>query len=128
MKIYNTLTKKKEDFIPIEKGKVKIYWCGSAVYDYMHIGNARTHVVLDIIRRYFEYKGFEVITVQNFTDVDDKIIMRANEANVPPIEIADKYIGEVFKEARLLNVKDASFHPRVTEEMPEIIGMISNLV
>ena len=77
MKIYNTLTKRKEEFVSIEKNKVKIYWCGSTVYDHMHIGNARTHVVLDVVRRYLEYKGYEVITAQNFTDVDDKIIKRA---------------------------------------------------
>ena len=127
MKIYNTLTRRKEDFTA-ENNTVKIYWCGSTVYDHMHIGNARTHVVLDIIRRYLEYKGYDVITVQNFTDVDDKIIKRANEEGVSAYDISSRYIESVTEEARKLNVKDATYHPRVTDEMPEIIQMIGELI
>ena len=128
MRIHNTLTARKEEFVPVTAHKAAIYWCGSTVYDYMRIGNARTHVVLDVVRRYLEYKGYDVTTVQNFTDVDDKIIERAAKENVEPRDVSDKFIGEVMKEARLLNVKDATFHPRVTDEMPEIIGMINELV
>ena len=127
MRIYNTLTRRKEEFVPLAANKVKIYWCGSTVYDHMHVGNARTHVVLDVVRRYFEYKGYEVTTVQNFTDVDDKLIKRSNEEGVTASEIADRYIGSVLREARCLNVKDATHHPRVTDEMPEIIDMIDEL-
>jgi len=128
MRIYNTLTRRKEEFRPLEENRVKIYWCGSTVYDHMHIGNARTHVMLDVVRRYFEYRGYDVTTVQNFTDVDDKLIKKANDENVSFGEIAERYIGSVMKEARELNVKDATHHPRVTDEMPEIIDMIDELV
>lgn len=128
MKVYNTLTRKKEEFIPIEEGKVKMYVCGPTVYDYIHIGNARPYVVFDTVRRYMEYKGYEVTYVQNFTDVDDKIINRANKENCTMEEISNKYVEEAFRDADGLNVKRATIHPRVTQEMDHIIDMIKTLV
>ncbi len=128
MQIYNTLTGKKEEFKPLEKNKVKMYVCGPTVYNYIHIGNARPYIVFDAFRRYLEYKGMEVNYVQNFTDVDDKIIKKANETNKTMKEIADKYIAEAFKDADGLNVKRATYHPRVTEEIPSIIKMIQTLM
>ena len=128
MKIYNTLTRKKEEFIPIEENKIKMYVCGPTVYNFIHIGNARPYVVFDTIRRYFEYKGYEVNYVQNFTDVDDKIIKKANEENTTMEVISDRYIKEAFKDADGLNIKRATKHPRVTEEIEYIIEMISNLI
>lgn len=128
MKIYNTLNRKKEEFVPIEEGKVKMYVCGPTVYNYIHIGNARPYVVFDTVRRYFEHKGYEVTYVQNFTDVDDKIIKRANEENSTMQAVSEKYIAEAFHDADGLNVKRATVHPRVTQEMPEIIEMIQTLI
>jgi len=128
MKLYNTLTRKKEEFIPLEEGKVKMYVCGPTVYDYIHIGNARPYVVFDTVRRYMEYKGYDVTYVQNFTDVDDKIINRANKENSTMKDIADRYIEEAFHDADGLNVKRATVHPRVTEEMDLIINMIATLI
>lgn len=128
MKLYNTLTRQKEEFIPLEEGKVKMYVCGPTVYNYIHIGNARPYVVFDTIRRYMEYKGYEVNYVQNFTDVDDKIIKRANEENTTMQVISDRYIEEALKDAKGLNIKVATHHPRVTQEMPEIIEMIKTLI
>lgn len=128
MKIYNTLTRKKEEFVPIEKGKVKMYVCGPTVYNYIHIGNARPYVVFDTVRRYMEHKGYEVTYVQNFTDVDDKIIKRANEEDSTMQAVSEKYIAEAFHDADGLNVKRATVHPRVTQEMPEIIDMIQSLI
>ncbi|MBQ7264944.1 MAG: cysteine--tRNA ligase [Firmicutes bacterium] len=128
MKLYNTLTRKKEEFVPIEEGKVRMYVCGPTVYDLIHIGNARPYVVFDTVRKYFEYKGYEVNFVQNFTDVDDKIIKRAIENGVPSTEISEKYIKEALKDAEGLNVKPSTKNPKVTEEMDEIIKMISTLV
>ena len=128
MKVYNTLTNRKEEFIPLEENKVKMYVCGPTVYDYIHIGNARPYVIFDTVRRYLEYKGYEVNFVQNFTDVDDKIINRANAENTTAIEIADRYVDEALKDAEGLNVKRATTHPRVTQEMPEIIEMIQTLI
>ncbi len=127
MKLYNTLTRQKEEFVPIEEGKVKMYVCGPTVYDYIHIGNARPYVVFDTVRRYMEYKGYEVTYVQNFTDVDDKIINRANKEGTTMTEISTKYINEAFHDADGLNVKRASVHPRVTEEMDLIIEMVKEL-
>lgn len=127
MKLYNTLTRQKEEFVPIEEGKVKMYVCGPTVYDYIHIGNARPYVVFDTVRRYMEYKGYEVTYVQNFTDVDDKIINRANKEGTTMTEISTKYINEAFHDADGLNVKRASVHPRVTEEMDLIIKMVKEL-
>lgn len=128
MKVYNTLTRQKEEFIPQQEGKVKMYVCGPTVYDYIHIGNARPYVVFDTVRRYLEYKGYDVTYVQNFTDVDDKIINRANKENSTMQEISNRYIEEAFHDADGLNVKRATVHPRVTEEMPHIIEMIQTLL
>lgn len=128
MKLYNTLTRQKEEFVPIEDGKVKMYVCGPTVYNYIHIGNARPYVVFDTVRRYFEYKGYEVTYVQNFTDVDDKIIKKANEEHSTMEEISGRYIKEAFTDADGLNVKRATVHPRVTQEMDNIIAMIQTLI
>lgn len=128
MKIYNTLTGNKEQFVEQVKNKVKIYVCGPTVYNYIHIGNARPYIFFDTVRRYFEYKGYDVTYVQNFTDIDDKIIRTANEQNVTAKDIAEKYIKEALTDADGLNVKRATYHPRVTEEMDEIIEMIQELI
>jgi len=128
MKLYNTLTRKKEDFVPLEPGNVKMYVCGPTVYNYIHIGNARPYVIFDTVRRYFEYKGYKVNYVQNFTDVDDKIIKRANEEHSSMAEIADTYIKEALTDADGLNVKRPTHAPRVTQEMDNIIKMIQTLI
>ncbi|MGI6108808.1 MAG: cysteine--tRNA ligase [Eubacteriaceae bacterium] len=128
MKLYNTLTRRKEEFVPIEEGKVRMYSCGPTVYDYIHIGNARPAIVFDVLRRYLEYRGYQVTFVQNFTDVDDKIINRANEQGITARELSDKYIEEYFKDADALGIHRASVHPRVSEHMDEIIDMISRLI
>ena len=128
MKLYNTLTRKKEDFVPIEEGKVKMYVCGPTVYNFIHIGNARPYVTFDTVRRYMEYKGYDVTYIQNFTDVDDKIINKAKEENTTMEVIGNRYIDECFKDADGLNVKRATHHPRVTEEMDHIIAMIEELI
>lgn len=128
MKVYNTLTRKKEEFIPIEPNKVKMYVCGPTVYNFIHIGNARPSVVFDTVRRYFEYKGYEVTYIQNFTDVDDKIIKKANDEHTTMDVISDRYIKEAFADNDGLNIKRASHHPRVTEEMSSIIEMIETLI
>ena len=127
MKIYNTLTRQKEEFIPIEEGKVKMYVCGPTVYNYIHIGNARPFIMFETVRRYFEYKGYEVTFVQNFTDVDDKIIKRSHEENITPEEVANKYIKEYFVDADGLGIKRADVHPRVTENIQEIIDFVKEL-
>jgi len=128
MKLYNTLTMKKEDFVPLESGKVSIYACGPTVYNYFHIGNARPLIMFDVLRRYFEYRGLEVTFVQNFTDIDDKIINRANEEGVESSAVAEKYINEYWTDARGLGVKDASVHPKATENVDGIIEMVSELI
>ena len=128
MKLYNTITRKKEDFVPIEEGKVKMYVCGPTVYNFIHIGNARPYVTFDTVRRYMEYKGYDVTYIQNFTDVDDKIINKANEENTTMEVISNRYIDECFRDADSLNVKRATHHPRVTEEMDHIIEMIEELI
>jgi len=128
MKIYNTLTKTKEEFIPREPGVVAMYVCGPTTYNFIHLGNARPIVFFDTVRRYFEYRGFEVNYVQNFTDIDDKIIKRAWEEGVSPLELGQKYIIEYFKDADSLGVKRATVHPKVTEHIPEIIKMVSGLI
>lgn len=128
MKLYNTLTRKKEEFVPLEPGKVKMYVCGPTVYDYIHIGNARPYVIFDTIRRYLEYKGYEVNYVQNFTDVDDKIIKKANAEGVDSKVISERYIAEAKKDAEGLNVEPATKNPKVTEEMDGIIEMIQTLI
>lgn len=128
MRIYNTMTREKEEFIPITEGEVKIYGCGPTVYNYIHIGNARPICVFDTLRRYLEYRGFKVIYVQNFTDIDDKIINRANEEGTDYITVAEKYIKEYKKDAKGLNIKDASVNPKATENIDAIIEMISKLI
>ncbi len=128
MQIYNTLTRKKEEFIPIEPGKVRMYVCGPTVYDFFHIGNARPLCVFDVLRRYLEYRGYEVRYVQNFTDVDDKIIRRANEMGVSATDISETYIKEFYVDADGLNVKDATVRPKVTENMGQIIRLIQDLI
>ncbi len=127
MKLYNTLTRKKDEFIPIETGKIKMYACGPTVYNYFHIGNARTFMTFDAMRRYFQYRGYEVTFVQNFTDVDDKIIQKALEEKVDPQEISEKYIEAYFKDAESLGILKADIHPKVTENIPEIIDIIKQL-
>lgn len=127
MKLYNTLTQKKEAFVPIEEGKVRMYSCGPTVYNYFHIGNARPFIVFDVLRRFLEYIGYNVKFVQNFTDVDDKIINRSIEEGITAAEVADKYIAEYFKDADALGIRRADVHPRVSDHMPEIIEMIKEL-
>ena len=128
IKIYNTLSRQKETFVPIEEGKVRMYVCGPTVYNYIHIGNARSTVAFDTIRRYLEYRGYDVNYVSNFTDVDDKIIKAAKEEKLTPKELADKYV-EAFKEdTGALNVKPATLHPRVQENMADIIDFIQQLI
>lgn len=128
MKIYNTLTRKKEDFVSLEPNKVKMYVCGPTVYDNIHIGNARPYIVFDTVRRYLQHKGYEVNYVQNFTDVDDKIINKANSQKVTMKDISQKYIAETLEDAKNLNIISPTNAPRVTEEMDIIIKMISELI
>ena len=128
MKLYNTLTKKKEEFVPLEPGKVKMYVCGPTVYNFIHIGNARPMIVFDTARRYMEHKGYEVNYVSNFTDVDDKIIAKANEEGVSAKEISERYIAECKKDMEGMNVKPATTHSKATEEISGMIDMISTLV
>lgn len=126
--IYNTLTRTKEAFVPAEKGKVKIYVCGPTTYNFIHLGNARPIVFFDTVRRYFAYRGYEVIYIQNFTNVDDKIIQKAREEGAEPLVLAEKYIQEYFQDAHGLNVQDADVHPKVSDHLPEIIDLISRLI
>lgn len=128
MKIYNTLTKRKEDFVPLEEGKVKMYVCGPTVYNFIHIGNARPMIVFDTVRRYMEYKGYDVNYVSNFTDVDDKIIAKAIEEGVPAEEISERYIKECKKDMADMNVKPATTHPLATQEIDGMIQMIQTLI
>ena len=128
MKLYNTMTMRKEEFVPLEPGKIRMYACGPTVYNYIHVGNARPVILFDILRRYFEYIGNEVIFVQNFTDIDDKIINRANEEGLSSAEIAEKYTDEYKVDALGLGVREATFHPRATENIAGIIEMISKLI
>ena len=128
MKILNTLTRRKEEFVPINEGKVGIYVGGPTVYDYIHIGNARPMIVFDTLRRYLEYKGYDVNYVSNFTDVDDKIIKRANEEGVDASVISERYIAEVKKDMAALNVREATTHPKATEEIPDMIEMVKTLI
>ncbi len=128
MRVFNSLTRTKEELKTIEEGKVRMYVCGPTVYNYFHIGNARPFTVFDTFRRYLEYRGYEVNYVQNFTDVDDKIIKRANEEGKDSLEISEKYIEEYFKDADKLGIKRATVHPKVTDTIPEIIAFIETLV
>jgi len=128
IKVYNTLTRKKEVFTPIEANKVRMYVCGPTVYNSIHIGNARPFIVFDVVRRYFEYKGYEVTYVQNYTDVDDKIIQKANDEGVTPEVITNRYIQEIEDQAAGLGVRQATVNPKATEEIPEMIQMIETLI
>lgn len=128
MILYNTLTRKKEEFKPRDANKVSIYVCGPTTYNYIHLGNARPLVFFDTVRRYFEYKGYEVYYIQNFTDIDDKIINRAREEGEDALALASRYIDEYYKDADALNVRRADVHPRVTGHIKEIIDMISTLI
>ena len=128
MEIYNTLTRKKESFVPLEEGKVKMYCCGPTVYNFIHIGNARPICLFDVFRRYLEYRGYQVTFVQNFTDVDDKIIKKANEEGVSAAEIAQRYIKEYETDAKGLGVRPATVHPTVTGHMEDIISIIRTLI
>ena len=128
MQVYNTLTNRKEEFVPIEPGKVRMYVCGPTVYNFFHIGNARPFVVFDTLRRYFKFRGYDVKFVQNFTDVDDKIINRAKEEGITAPEVSEKYIKEYFNDAEALNVMKADVHPKVSEHIPEIIDFVQTLI
>ena len=127
MKIFNTMTRSKEEFKPLEEGKVKMYVCGPTVYNYIHVGNARPFIIFDTLRRYLEYRGYDVTFVQNFTDVDDKIIKRGHEEGIAPEQIAQKYIKEYFVDADGLGIKRASVHPQVTENIEQIIEFVKEL-
>ncbi len=128
MRLYNTLTRKKEEFIPVEQGKVKMYVCGPTVYNFFHVGNARCFVTFDTLRRYFQYRGYDVTYVQNFTDVDDKMIKKANEEGTTFDKIAERYTEEYFTDAHGLGIHDADIHPRATENIGGMIDHISALI
>ena len=128
MKIYNTLSRSKEEFVPLEEGKVKMYVCGPTVYNLIHIGNARPMIVFDTVRRYLEYKGYDVNYVSNFTDVDDKIIKKAIEEGVTAEEISKRYIKECKKDMAGMNIKPATTHPLATQEIDGMIDMIKTLM
>lgn len=127
MKIFNTMSRSKEEFVPVDENEVKIYACGPTVYNFIHIGNARPLCVFDVLRRYMEYRGYNVKFVQNFTDIDDKIIKRANEEEITFEEVSKKYIEEFWTDAHGLNFKDATVHPKATENIEEIIDIIKTL-
>jgi len=130
LKFYNTLSGKKEEFVPVDKtGKnVSMYVCGITPYDEVHLGHARCYVVFDVIRRYLKYKGYAVKYIQNFTDIDDKIISRSLEAKIPLNELAQKYIDDYFTQMRKLNISDADSYPRVTQKVPDIINFIKKII
>ena len=128
MKIFNTLTRRKEEFVPLTPGQVKMYVCGPTVYNLIHIGNARPMIVFDTVRRYFEYKGYDVQYVSNFTDVDDKIIKKAKEEGVDAEVISKRYIEECKKDMAALNVKPATVNPQATQEIQGMLTMIQTLI
>nr|PZN04569.1 MAG: cysteine--tRNA ligase [Bacillota bacterium] len=128
MKIYNTLTRRKEEFIPLNDNKVTIYACGPTVYDFFHVGNARVFITFDAVRRYLKYRGYDVKFVQNFTDIDDKMIKRANEEGITVKELGDRFIEEYFKDADALNIKRADVHPRATDHIRDIVEFIKVLI
>jgi len=128
MKIFNTLTRNKDEFKPITDGEVKIYACGPTVYNYIHIGNARPLCVFDVLRRYFEWRGYKVNFVQNFTDIDDKLIKKANEEGITVPQVAERFIGEFWTDAKGLNVREATVHPRATENIEQIQSIIASLM
>ncbi len=128
MKIYNPLTRQKEEFVPLQEGEAKIYACGPTVYNFIHIGNARPLCVFDVLRRYLEYRGYKVTFAQNFTDIDDKLIRKANEEGITVKEVAARYIDEFWTDAKGLGVREATVHPRATENIDEILSIIGALV
>ncbi|WP_055668467.1 cysteine--tRNA ligase [Desnuesiella massiliensis] len=128
MRIYNSLTKSKEEFIPLVEGEVKMYVCGPTVYNFFHIGNGRTFIVFDTIRKYFEYRGYNVKFIQNFTDIDDKMISKSNEENTSVKELGDRYINEYYKDADALNIKRATVNPRATEYIQDIVDFVKELI
>ena len=128
MKIYNTLTRTKDELKTVEEGQVKIYACGPTVYNYIHIGNARPLCVFDVLRRYLEWRGLDVKFVQNFTDIDDKLIKKANEEGITVPEVAARYIEEFWTDSNGLNIRKATVHPKATENIDAIIGIITELV
>lgn len=128
MKLFNTMTRKKEEFVPVEPGKAKIYACGPTVYNYFHIGNARPFIIFDTLRRYFEYSGLDVTFVQNFTDVDDKMIARAAEEKTSLKELGERFITEYYADAKGLGIQPATVHPRATEHIGDIINLVKKLV
>lgn len=128
IKIYNTLTREKETFVPLEAGKVKMYVCGPTVYNYIHIGNARSTIAFDTVRKYLEYRGYDVNYVSNFTDVDDKIIRTAKEREITPEALAAEFIEAFHEDTAALNVKKACTHPQVVDYIPEIIDFIDKLI
>ena len=128
MKLYNTLTRKKEDFIPIHENEVRMYCCGPTVYNYFHVGNARPFIIFDVFRRYMEYKGYKVTYVQNFTDIDDKMIQRANEEKITVAELAERFIEEYFKDADGLGIERATVYPRATQHIDEMVAFIEDLI
>ena len=127
MQIFNSQTRKKEPLVPLKEGKIGMYVCGPTVYDYFHIGNARPFIVFDVLRRYLEHRGYEVTFVQNFTDIDDKMIRRANEEGITVKELGDRFIEEYKKDASALGIRPATIHPRATEHIKEIIDMVRTL-
>ena len=128
MQIYNSKNRRKEEFVPIHPGEVRMYACGPTVYDYFHIGNARPFIVFDVLRRYFEHRGYKVTFVQNFTDIDDKMIRRANAEGITVKELGDRFIDEYYKDAKALGVRPATVHPRATEHIPQIIALVQKLI
>lgn len=128
MKIFNSMTRKKEEFVPVHPGEARIYACGPTVYNYFHIGNARPFIVFDTLRRYLEYRGYKVTFVQNFTDIDDKMIKAANEQGITVKQLGEHFIEEYFKDAKGLNIRPATVHPKATEHIDDIIRLISRLI
>ena len=128
MRIYNSQTRKKEDFIPLKEGKAGVYCCGPTVYDYFHIGNARPFIMFDLLRRVLKRQGYAVTFVQNFTDIDDKMIQRANREGITVQALGDRFIEEYYKDAGALGVEPADVHPRATEHIPQIIVIIQELI
>ena len=127
MRLYNSATRKKEELEPLHEGEIRMYACGPTVYNYFHIGNARPFIIFDVLRRYLEYRGYKVTFVQNFTDIDDKMIRRANEEGITVKELGDHYIEEYFKDATALGIRPATVHPRATEHIGDIIKLIKRL-
>ena len=128
MKIYNTMTRQKEEFVPLKENTVNMYSCGPTVYNFFHLGNARPFIIFDQLRRYFEYRGYTVNFVQNFTDIDDKMINKANDLGITVKELGEQYIEEYFKDAKALGIKEATYHPKATEHIEEIIKLVSTLI